>query len=105
MEIGTIEPGNEGPPEFLNVFIYGKEHRIPYSPRFTVIGAMKQAGMDPPFSCMDGVCGTCVAKLVNGKVRLNHTDALMESDIRKNRILTCQAKLLSRSATVDFNVF
>jgi CDP-4-dehydro-6-deoxyglucose reductase, E3 len=50
-----------------------------------------------PFSCRSGVCGTCKAKVLQGKVNTNNkvNHVLTESDKNNNTILTCQAEAIS----------
>ncbi|MCL4170161.1 UNVERIFIED_CONTAM: hypothetical protein GTU68_023480 [Idotea baltica] len=49
------------------------------------------AGVDPPYSCMNGVCSSCVAKLVKGKVEMDTCLALEDEEIAAGYILTCQS--------------
>ena len=62
-----------------------------------IIQASLAKNIKLPFSCRSGVCGTCKAKIIKGKVnfntKINHV--LTESDIENNIILTCQAEAAS----------
>lgn len=60
----------------------------------TILLAGLRAGLDLPYECASGGCGTCKAKLVAGRVRSRWPDAtgLSERDRRRgNRILMCQS--------------
>ena len=62
-----------------------------------IIQASLAKNIKLPFSCRSGVCGTCKAKIIKGKVNLNTkiNHVLTESDIENNIILTCQAEAKS----------
>ena len=42
----------------------------------SILDAASAAGLEVPFSCTSGVCGTCRAKLVSGEVRMERNFAL-----------------------------
>ena len=62
-----------------------------------IIQASLAKNIKLPFSCRSGVCGTCKAKIIKGKVNLNTkiNHVLTESDKENNIILTCQAEAAS----------
>jgi len=60
-------------------------------------------GMDLPYSCRDGVCATCKAKLLEGKVDMDITHGLESKEIENGFILTCQAHPISDQVVVDFD--
>jgi len=55
----------------------------------TILQAAKQAGVELPYSCETGRCGTCVALCVSGNVWMKYNEVLTESDIKKGMVLTC----------------
>jgi ring-1,2-phenylacetyl-CoA epoxidase subunit PaaE len=61
------------------------------------------AGMDLPFSCTSGVCGTCRARLLQGQVRMERNFALEQADLDAGFILTCQAHPLTDRVDVSFD--
>lgn len=58
---------------------------------------------DLPYACKGGVCCTCRAKLVEGKVKQLRTFGLEQDEIDNNYILTCQSIPLSDKIVVDFD--
>jgi NAD(P)H-flavin reductase/ferredoxin len=61
---------------------------------FTILAAGRAAGIDLPYECASGGCGTCKARLIEGEVYSLWPEAtgLSERDQRKgDRILTCQS--------------
>nr|MDQ4007346.1 2Fe-2S iron-sulfur cluster-binding protein [Actinomycetota bacterium] len=57
----------------------------------TVLDAALRAGLDLPYSCREGVCGTCRAKLACGQVRQDGAE-LTQAEIAAGYVLTCQAR-------------
>jgi ring-1,2-phenylacetyl-CoA epoxidase subunit PaaE len=58
---------------------------------------------DLPYACKGGVCCTCRAKLIEGKVKQLRTFGLEQDEIDNNYILTCQSIPLSDKIVVDFD--
>ena len=61
------------------------------------------AGLEVPYSCTSGVCGTCRAKLIEGKVRMERNFALDKTDLANGFILTCQAHPLTERVVLSFD--
>ena len=56
-----------------------------------------------PFACKGGVCCTCKAKLLEGKVEMEVNYALEKEQVEAGYILTCQAIPLTEKVVVDFD--
>jgi ring-1,2-phenylacetyl-CoA epoxidase subunit PaaE len=69
----------------------------------SLLDAAARAGLDVPFSCKSGVCATCCAKLVDGRVRMDRNFALDASDLAAGFILTCQSHPLTERVTVSYD--
>jgi ring-1,2-phenylacetyl-CoA epoxidase subunit PaaE len=69
----------------------------------SILEAASRAGLDVPYSCKSGVCATCRAKLLEGKVRMDRNFALEQSDLDAGFILTCQAHPLTPKVVVSFD--
>lgn len=64
----------------------------PVTKKETVLDASEDLGVDIPFDCRAGVCGTCKTKLVSGRVVMDVEAALEGDDRANNLILACQAR-------------
>ncbi len=60
-------------------------------------------GIELPFSCKDGVCATCKARLIEGQVEMDKSHGLEQRDIDDGFILSCQAHPISDSLVLDFD--
>ncbi len=69
----------------------------------SILAAAARAGLDVPYSCKSGVCATCRAKLVEGKVRMDRNFALEKADLDAGFVLTCQSHPLTERVTVSFD--
>jgi ring-1,2-phenylacetyl-CoA epoxidase subunit PaaE len=69
----------------------------------SILDAASAAGLEVPFSCTSGVCGTCRAKLLEGEVRMERNFALDKQDIANRFVLTCQAHPLTPHVVLSFD--
>ena len=53
----------------FNVSVKDSEFRFPCEPNESVLDAAQRAGLEIPYSCRKGVCGTCKGRVVSGEVR------------------------------------
>jgi 3-ketosteroid 9alpha-monooxygenase subunit B len=70
----------------------GKRHEIPLNPNETLLAAARRAGLEPSFSCEEGYCGCCMARLERGKVQMRTHDALTAKDLANRWVLACQSR-------------
>ena len=68
-----------------------------------ILDAGLRNGVDLPYSCKGGVCATCRAKLIEGKVEMDLDQALRPEEIENGFILACQAHPISKKVVVDFD--
>jgi ring-1,2-phenylacetyl-CoA epoxidase subunit PaaE len=69
----------------------------------SILDAASACGMEVPFSCTSGVCGTCRAKLVEGEVRMERNFALDKNEVAAGFVLTCQAHPLTERVVLSFD--
>ena len=56
-------------------------HEVPYEKGETLLDAAKRAEIEPPYSCEEGYCSSCLFKLVKGRVEMRMNDCLSQEDI------------------------
>ncbi len=69
----------------------------------SILDAASAEGLEVPFSCTSGVCGTCRARLVEGEVRMDRNFALDQSEVAAGFVLTCQAHPLTERVVLSFD--
>jgi ring-1,2-phenylacetyl-CoA epoxidase subunit PaaE len=82
----------------------GLRHEIEFrKDQPSILDCASAAGLEVPFSCTSGVCGTCRAKLLEGRVRMERNFALDKSDLAAGFVLTCQAHPLTERVVLSFD--
>ncbi len=69
----------------------------------SILDCASAAGLEVPFSCTSGVCGTCRAKLLEGQVRMDRNFALEKAEVEAGFVLTCQAHPLTERVVLSFD--
>jgi ring-1,2-phenylacetyl-CoA epoxidase subunit PaaE len=69
----------------------------------SVLEAAMMEGVDLPFACKGGVCSTCRARLMEGKVEMDNNYALEADELEAGFVLTCQSHPRSERVVVDFD--
>lgn len=70
----------------------------------SILDAALNTGADLPYACKGGVCTTCKAKLLQGKVEMDVNYGLEPEEVEQGFILTCQSHPLTENVVVDFDV-
>jgi ring-1,2-phenylacetyl-CoA epoxidase subunit PaaE len=68
-----------------------------------VLDAALKVRAELPYACKGGVCSTCKAKIVDGRVEMARNYALEPDEIAAGYVLTCQASPVTDSVTVDYD--
>ncbi|HEX7639531.1 MAG TPA: 1,2-phenylacetyl-CoA epoxidase subunit PaaE [Burkholderiaceae bacterium] len=99
----AAEPG-DAPDCALTVVRDGITHALHFHEADgSLLECASKAGLDVPFSCKTGVCGTCRAHLESGEVRMTRNYALDARDLAAGFILTCQAHPVTPEVKVSFD--
>ena len=76
----------------FHVSVADTEFRFPCEPNEAVLDAAQRAGLEIPYSCRKGVCGTCKGRVVSGEVRAFAGDALGATERAQGMVLFCNAR-------------
>lgn len=95
---------DEGPKSKVSVKLDGIlfDFDLEYEGQSILDAALKK-GADLPYACKGGVCTTCKAKLVEGKVSMDVNWGLEPDEVAKGYILTCQSHPQTEKVVVDFD--
>ncbi|HVZ46017.1 MAG TPA: 1,2-phenylacetyl-CoA epoxidase subunit PaaE [Ramlibacter sp.] len=74
-----------------------------YKDQPSILDCASAAGLEVPFSCTSGVCGTCRAKVIEGDVRMERNFALDKSEVAAGFVLTCQAHPMTERVVLSFD--
>jgi ring-1,2-phenylacetyl-CoA epoxidase subunit PaaE len=67
----------------------------------TILKAAQKRGIDLPYSCNAGRCGTCIARCTEGKIWMSVNEVLTDADIAKGLILTCTGYAVNGDAKIE----
>ena len=97
---------DNGPKSNITVKLDGRsfDFNLSLTSNTTILDAALQQGADLPFACKGGVCCTCKARLVEGKVEMDVHWGLEEEEIEKGYILTCQSHPKTERVVVDYDI-
>ncbi len=68
-----------------------------------ILDAALKQGADLPFACKGGVCCTCRAKILEGKVEMDINYALEPDEVEAGFVLTCQSHPRTEKVVVSFD--
>ncbi len=90
--------------EAHNVTIHyeGKEYRLEVQYPATILRAAQHHGINLPYSCEAGKCGTCAATCTQGNIWMSYNEVLLDKELSKGRVLTCVAHPYATDATLEF---
>lgn len=80
-----------------------KKKDVPRKDGETLLESARRAGLAPPFSCEQGNCATCIAKVTEGSATLRQNNALTDDELAEGYVLTCQAVPDTDSITVNYD--
>jgi len=86
----------------VTIHLDRKKVSVPQVPGETLLETARRAGLEPPFSCEAGNCGTCMAKLTEGHATMRVNDALEDDEVAEGYILTCQGVPDTASLTLRY---
>lgn len=93
------------PPEAtVTINLDGRTTVVPMpSKEETILDAALRVRPDVPYSCTNGVCGTCRARLVSGEVRMDRNYALEPEEVKAGIVLTCQSHPVTDEVALDYD--
>lgn len=98
-----VEPG-DAPQARVTLIVDGLRREMEFRAEDTsILEVGLRAGLDLPYSCKGGVCCTCRAKVLEGKVRMDKNYTLEQPDIDAGYVLTCQSHPLTEKVVISYD--
>lgn len=101
-EVVVQDDADEGELAEAQVTLDGETHNLRWPRGRNLVDVMLAAGLDVPFSCREGNCGSCAATVIEGEVDLGNAAILEEQDIAEGLFLACQACPRSGKLRIEF---
>jgi len=90
-------------PTRLTILIKRKRHVLEHVPGDTVLDAARRASLNPPFSCEQGNCATCMALVTEGSVTMRVNNALTPEEVAEGWVLTCQSLPVGPEVGIEYD--
>ncbi len=98
---------NDLPPDtdahHVTLLIGGRRHEFRVQYPDTILTAAKRRGIELPYSCESGRCGSCIAQCVEGKIWIRYNEVLTDKEVEAGRILVCQSFPVAGDAVIEYN--
>ena len=91
------------PKAIATVISEGARFDFPVAEGEAIIDAAIRAGRSLPYSCKGGMCCTCRAKLVEGKVEMAVNYSLEPWETEAGYVLTCQSRPVTERVVIDYD--
>lgn len=75
----------------------GDDQGVQVAPGQTILEAALAAGLEMPFSCAMGGCGTCRVRQRSGDIQMEEPNCLSRSEEEQGYVLTCVGRPLTQS--------
>lgn len=86
----------------LEVELDGESHHLTWPRARTLVDIMLAQGLDVPYSCREGECGSCACRVVEGDVVMDNCRVLDPDDIDSGYILACQSRPSTDHVKIEF---
>lgn len=83
----SVPPDTE--PHEVLLRLRGHLHRLSVQYPRTVLQAAKQAGLQLPYSCEAGQCGSCAVRCTTGHIWMSINEVLTDKELAQGWVLTC----------------
>jgi len=86
----------------ITLELNGQTHSFESARNQTLLSSALLRGYDAPYSCLNGVCSSCIGRVEEGEAKMAKNETLSEEEISQGYILTCQAYAMTDTIKVRF---
>lgn len=86
----------------VSVTLDGRTRRVAFTAG-SILDSARASGLPAPFACKAGVCATCRAKVISGKVEMAVHYGLTDEEVAEGYVLTCQSVPIGDGVAVDYD--
>jgi ferredoxin-NADP reductase len=87
----------------VNITYQGNKFSFTVKYPNTILQTAKLQGIELPYSCEAGRCGTCAATCVSGKIWMSRNEVLLDKEMENGRVLTCTGYPVGGDAELKVN--
>ncbi len=97
----AIDDGDGNAAE-AQVELDGQAYTLRWPRSRNLVDTMLAAGIEVPYSCREGNCGSCAATVIEGEVQMGESKLLEAQDIADGLFLACQARPVTDEVKIEF---
>ena len=86
----------------ITLELNGQTHSFESARNQTLLSSALLRGYDAPYSCLNGVCSSCIGRVEEGEAKKAKNETLSEEEVSQGYILTCQAYAMTDTIKVRF---
>ena len=86
----------------ITLELNGQTHCFESARNQTLLSSALLRGYDAPYSCLNGVCSSCIGRVEEGEAKMAKNETLSEEEVSQGYILTCQAYAMTDTIKVRF---
>jgi ring-1,2-phenylacetyl-CoA epoxidase subunit PaaE len=87
----------------VTVHIGKQTHQLDVQYPASILKTALAKGIELPYSCQAGRCSSCIATCTKGRIWMAYNEVLVDREINKGRVLTCQGFPVGGDAEISFN--
>ena len=87
----------------VKILIHGQTHQLSVQYPDSILRAARKRGIELPYSCEAGRCGSCVASCTSGKVWMLYNEVLTDREVEEGRVLVCNGFPIGGDAVIEFD--
>jgi len=87
----------------VSIVLDDEEFKFSMDKKTLVLDAVLKENIDAPYSCQGGVCSSCIARVIEGKVEMVKNQILTDGEIEEGLVLTCQAHPTTATVKIDYD--
>ena len=86
----------------ITLELNGQTHSFESARNQTLLSSALLRGYDAPYSCLNGVCSSCIGRVEEGEAKMAKNETLSEEEVSQGYFLTCQAYAMTDTIKVRF---
>ena len=88
----------------FTVTLDGRRSKVSFNAeKGNILESVQAAGLPAPYACKGGVCSTCRARVISGRVEMKKNYGLTDAEVAQGYVLTCQSVPTSDDVALTYD--
>lgn len=88
---------------FFEITLDNEKYNFKSKSKKNILDELLANGVDAPYSCRNGICSSCVCKVIKGEVIMSENQVLSKDEVEDGLILSCQSLPKSKKIILNFD--